>query len=101
MVEDDFWDAPLAFTFADGLKDDAATGFAGAKGFAAALGLGDFAGAALVTITTAGLAGAGTDFALAVLVVETLLEVTAKLAWKGAIPIAKLKNCQCNNLCAE
>ena len=85
------------------MKDDAATGFAGAKGFAVVLGLGDFAWAALVTITAAGLAGAGAGagLALAVPVVETLLEVTAKLAWKGANPIAKLKNCQPNNLRAE
>lgn len=85
----------MAFVFAAGLKDDTATGFA------VALGLGDFAGAALVTITAAGLAGAGLALALAVLAAETLLEVTARLAWKGINPIAKLKNCQRNNLCAE
>ena len=63
-----------------------------------ALGLAGLAGAALVTITAAVLAGAG--LVLTVLVEVTLLEVTARLAWMGAHPTTAHKICQ-RNFCVR
>ena len=92
----DFGEVPLAFTFTAGLADDTTTGFAVTWGFAFTLTLVGFAGAALVTITAAGFTGA--DLALTVLAAETLLEVTARLWWKGANPRKMYNSCQ-NSFC--
>ena len=72
--------------------DATVRGFVFTAGFAATLGPSDFAGAALVTTTAAGLAGVG--LVLTLLATATLLEVTARLAWMGANTTARYRNCQ-------